>query len=202
MTSDEFTFVGNDICEMIVWLHDHDIDVVNFDKKGLKTIRQLWAEHQREVVLRWDAAKERVLRVALTARVVLVVGDSVLREVKRVYPRGEVLMKDWWSISETRYKKESSPDAAIRGLRDECGLTVTESQLDGDKWAGLAGEPPEPYKSTTYPGIWTSAIPEWIEVRLDQRPWEDPPIIQDDGVRIHLAWDTYRPPFKHHWLLK
>ncbi len=118
---------------MLVWLWWHGVDVKNFDHRSRKTLVQLFEETVgKDVRLVFDKKRKRVVRVAMTATVLIIILSERLKllEIRRKFQNGDIVEKTKeWSVSETCKIGEEITDAAIRGLQEELGLIVERDQL-------------------------------------------------------------------------
>ena len=178
------------------------VDVEELDQ-GPKDSHQLLQEIQKkEVTLQCSAGK--VWRIAETVKIVVRIGDEhdpeFIKQTARIYPGGKhVAMKGFATITETRIRGEELSEAVIRGMREECGLTIAPEQitmpnaLDCLKMEHIGiseyGQRIDAHRSSVYRGIWSVANVSLFEVRLPKRPWpENLRVIRDGDVLITLRY--------------
>lgn len=176
--------------DMLMLLQGRGVDTENFDKLSRKTLCQLHKEiEERDVVLAYDKKICRLVRVAMSVKVLIIAEGYQLNEVKREYRNGSSIGKTKeWSISETRKRGENVSDAAIRGLREECGLKIRPDQLT---ILSLADEI-DTHESSVYAGIVSSVCIQHVRLELPRMPWKGNRVIDDDGVKIHTRWSDLR----------
>lgn len=182
--------------DMIMLLQNRGVDLKKLDE-GLKDSRQLHREiAERDVVLAYDSKLKRVVRIALSVKILISAEGRQLHEIGRTYapcvayPGGKTVTRvKEWSISETRKRRESVPDAAIRGLWEECKLAIRHDHLI------LFNLPDEidTHESSVYAGILSSVCIQYVRLELPQMPWKGERTIDDGGVKIHTKWFDLRP---------
>lgn len=177
--------------QMIEFLRHHDVDLDTFDARGAKSLKQLHEELQSEARLAYDEAMKRVCRTSNSVRITVTAEGRrySLRETERVYPNGHRVPKGSdWTVSETRKWHETPNEAAIRCLKEECGLRVPPQRLEIPHWSKSTPGGFEMHPSSVYPDLWTYTVVDWIEVHL-KRPWKRMArTIDDCGVKITLVW--------------
>ncbi len=168
--------------DMLMLLRGRGVDTKNW----LKTPRQLHKEiEERDVVLAYDKKKRRLVRVAMSVKILIKAEGYQLHELKREYQDGSVIEKlRPWSISETRKRHESVPDAAIRGLSEECKLVIRPDQLA----YVLLPDEIDTHESSVYKGIVSSVCIQHVRLNLPCMPWKGARVIEDDGVKIYTRW--------------
>jgi len=175
--------------DMLTFLLGRGVDIDTFDSRSKKSLAQLHREiADRDVVLTYDKKNKRILRTAMSVKILIKAGGYQLHEVKRKYANGQVLehLREW-SISETRKREESVLDAAVRGLREECELDVRHDQLT--PWHEY--DVIDIHQSKVYEGITSCSVIQHVTLSLPERPWGDRTII-DDGVEIFTKWFEYK----------
>lgn len=181
--ADEMTYEA-----MLQLLSEGGVDVENFDRDSRKTLRQLYEEIQsKDVVLFRDKQTGRIRRVALSVKIHIRTKGFALYEMSRTYRDGTTLEQPKeWSISETRKRGESVTEAALRGLKEECNLTVTAEELEIEKLA--APDRIDIHESTAYKGLQSCVLTQDVGLTLPRQLWRDGLTIEDNGMKVFLAW--------------
>src|SRR3989344_4031273 len=152
--------------DMLMLLQGRGVDTKNW----LKSPRQLHKEiEERDVVLAYDPKIGRLVRVALSVKILIIAQGYQLHEVKREYQNGTVIEKvREWSISETRKRGEKVPDAAIRGLWEECDLIIRPDQLI----TFYRADEIDTHESSVYRGTVSTSLIQHIRLKLAEMPWK------------------------------
>lgn len=194
--------------EMIDLLRDGGVDTDTFNERSAKSLSDLYAEiRERDITLHLH--RGRATRIAQTVKILVVVnGIEYIRQLRRVYPSGKVVVrKGFASITETRKRGECAYDAVVRGMQEECEISITHANIRIPSMItrsflsenyGISDPLQEidEHESTVYDGLITIGHVEYFEVHLASRPWpEDVRVIDDMGVKIHLDyWRLPNPP--------
>lgn len=196
-----------DYDKMIAILRAGGVDTDTFDSRSAKSLRDLHAEiSSKEVVL--QLYKGRACRVALTVKILIVINRlEYIRQIKRVYPNGKSVHRGGIaSISETRIRGEHLTDTVKRGMEEECGIVIDDSQIrmptindhlymsDNFQISEMIQKVDE-HDSSVYEGVLSVSSVDLFEVHLTERPWKDEiRIIDDNGVKIYLGyWSPSNP---------
>lgn len=140
---------------MLQCLRTGGMNVETFDEDGHKTLEELEMElDSRDITLTNEVIDGRVraVRVALNVKVLVSSRIGTLCEVGRHfrprvgYNRSILWAFKTWGLSETRKRKETALEAAIRGFYEEHGLRIAK-----DKLRPLHGpDEPNTHDSTVY----------------------------------------------------
>lgn len=172
--------------EMLMLLKGRGINVDTFDQVSRKTLRQLHEEiEERDVVLGYDKKLGRVIRTALSVKVLIIAEGFQLLEIKREHRDGTVIEKlKQWSISETRKRGELVFDAAVRGLSEECGLTVRPEELTEIRELREMNI----HESSAYAGLMSAEFTDYVTLKLEKMPWQGDRVTTDHSVKIYTRW--------------
>jgi hypothetical protein len=162
----------SEICygEMIQLLRQGGIDLNEFKKRSIKTLRDLYKEIcGRDVKLVLIGG--RVHRIARSVKVLVTTEDGYqYLEVARRY-KGKILVpgcKDY-SLSETCKIGESHRQAAVAGFKEEWEIDVRPEDLNFKDWA--MPDAPTTYESSVFYGILSTVYVQRASLLLPQRPW-------------------------------
>lgn len=178
---------GSSFEDMLELLSSGGIDITDFDQRGNKTLKDLYKEvAERDVVLFKDPVSGRIVRHALSVKLIIKTSDAWLLETKRVYANGtEVQMIREWSISETRKRGEDALDCAIRGVYEELGVIVGDPTELKNR---LVFDEETEHESKVYPGLLSRVVIRRFEWHMPRRIHEHGTIVRDGDVQIYLRW--------------
>ena len=200
--------------DMLSLLRKGGVDTDTFDARSAKSLQDLYTEiSSKEVVL--QIYKGRACRVALTVKILIVINKrEYIRQLKRVYPNGKSVHRGGIaSISETRIRGEHLTHTVKRGMLEECGIVIDDTQIrsptiedhlfmsDNFGISELMQKVDE-HDSTVYEGVLSVSSVDLFEVHLAERPWQDEiRVIDDNGVQIHLGYWRPENPEKFQLLI-
>ncbi len=169
--------------DMIVTLEKGKINIANFNTVSRKTLQQLFEEIvYRDVILLFDEATGRVIRVAISASILIEVPRyrCLFLETGRRFSTGKsVHVVKESTISETAKIGEDVVLAAVRGLKEELGLHVSPYELQ------YLFQDIREYPSTAYVGVWSHTLLYRYLLRLPALPWpEEFKEFSDNGTTI------------------
>ncbi len=171
--------------DMLATLRKGKIDTENFNSVSRKTLFQLFEEIVlRDVVLVFDEATGRVIRVAITVAILITVpslGAYYLELGRTTRGKWKPQRKEW-TMTETKRVGEEILAAAVRGLQEELGLLVSSDQLE------YVTQSFHEYPSTAYHGLWSHTMVQRYTLALPSLPWpEQIKEFDDNGTGLTIG---------------
>ena len=168
-----------------------EIDPKEFDEESHKPLEMLFAETEKEVVLRFIPETKQIVRFAKSVGVALVTADDWwLREVARRYDNNKVIpgLKKT-AFSGTPRRDEAHPKAAVRETEEETGLVLP---IEDFKFLEQSDRP-DWHDSTAFTykkKILSCTVSHTYLIEITRRPsvWGKYPMFRDVEKWIHDEW--------------
>lgn len=176
--------------EFLTFLSKGGVNVDNFDQLGNKTLNDLYQElHDRDVSLVLNQETGRITRYASSVKILIRSPERQLIETWRKFRNGNLVLTHAadWSVSETRRRDEFERATAVRGLREELGIELSDQTqliLHDTMVPFLINE----RKSRVYPGLFSAGTVTRFELTVEKEFGEEEFSVNDNGTEIGLKW--------------
>lgn len=175
----------NYINELVLWLHQHNIDTSLWGEGNAKSVIHLWEEISSGEILLLDDPPRRIVNVV---QVVIRRDRQVLLEAEQIMENGSRRFRNQ-PPSEKFKPGESYQDAASRCLQEELGVTPEAIRLLPSRYYSRT----ELLDSYSYPGLLTEYTFHMVDAEVMGLPTEsfwrgNEAVLMGDPVKRH-RWE-------------